>query len=393
MAHGTALKALPFKTCRVIVKLGTGILTSGIGKLNTDRIADICRQIHLLRQQNVRVILVSSGAVGLGMGKLGLDKRPTDLARLQACAAVGQGILIQTWQRYFEQYGITVAQLLLTRDDLRARKRHLAARSTFERLLDDDIVPIVNENDPVSAEEIKPHPVADDNDSPAAARAFGDNDVLSSMVASLVRADYLLILSTAPGLLDLQGDKRVIPVVEKVDAEVMKLAGGTTSVTAVGGMVTKLDAARIANRSGCGVFIASGSEADVVQKIFSGNNPGTFFVPSGAPLESKKRWLAFFEHPKGTLRIDEGAAQALVEHGSSLLAKGIASIKGRFQAGEIIDVAGPEGQLVARGVAQFSSEELSRIARKDMSEIKTLFPGRKRLEAIHRNSMVMLGDR
>jgi len=369
------MSSLPFKTRRVVVKLGTGILTSGIGKLNDARIADICRQVHLLRQENVRVVVVSSGAVGLGMGKLGLQKRPAELSRLQACAAIGQSILIQTWQKHFDPYGITVAQLLLTRDDLRSRKRHLAACKTFERLLEDDVVPIVNENDSVSAEEIK----------------FGDNDVLSSMVGSLIQADYLLILSTAPGLIDMEGTKQIIPVVESVTADVRKLAGGTTSATAVGGMVTKLDAARIANRSGCGVFIASGAEPDVVQKIFAGNNPGTFFVPSGAPLEARKRWLAFFESPRGTISIDAGARDALVKNGRSLLAKGITSVEGFFRVGEITNIAGPDGETLARGVAQFSSDEIAGIRQKDISEIRSLFPERKRHEVVHRNSMVMLG--
>lgn len=368
--------SLPFKTRRVIVKLGTGILTSGIGEINTQRIGDICRQINLLRQQNIRVVVVSSGAVGLGMGKLGLQKRPTDLARLQACAAVGQSILIQIWQKYFEPYKAPVAQLLLTRDDLRARTRHLAARDTLERLLEDDIIPIVNENDSVSAEEIK----------------FGDNDVLSAMVGSLIRADYLLILSTAPGLINTAGDGRVIPVVEKVNDDIMKLATGTTSVTAVGGMVTKLDAAVIANRSGCGVFIADGSEQDIIPRIFSGKNPGTFFVPSGVPLESKKRWLAFFQQPAGTVQIDAGAREALLKQGSSLLAKGITDVEGEFREGEIINIAGPHSEHLARGVAQFSSTEISGIRQKDISEIRSLFPGRRRLEIVHRNSMVMLTE-
>jgi glutamate 5-kinase len=377
------LSTLPFQTRRVVVKLGTGILTSGIGKLDDDRIASICRQIHQLRQEKVRVCVVSSGAVGLGMGKLGLKKRPTELARLQACAAIGQSILIQTWQRHFEPHGITVAQLLLTRDDFRSRKRHLNARNTFERLLDDDVVPIVNENDSVSAEEIRPVSSAD-------SRAFGDNDVLSALVASLIRADYLLILSTAPGLIDMAGTKQVIPVVETVTADVQKLAGGTTSATAVGGMVTKLDAALIANCSGCGVFIASGAEPDIVPRIFSGNNPGTFFVPSRAPLESRKRWLAFFESPRGTVTVDEGACQAILTDGRSLLAKGITAIDGSFAAGEIVNVTGPSGEPIARGVAQFSSEEMKKIRGKNLDEIRALFPERKRREAVHRNSMVTL---
>lgn len=367
---------LPFKSRRVVIKLGTGILTSGIGQLNTERIADICRQISLLRQEGLAVTVVSSGAVGLGMGKLGLRSRPTDLAWLQACAAVGQSILIQTWQRYFEPHNLTVAQLLLTRDDLRARNRHLAARNTLERLLGNHTVPVINENDSVSAEEIK----------------FGDNDVLSAMVASLIQADYLIILSTAPGLINTAGDGQIIPVVQKIDDDIRQLATGTTSVTAVGGMVTKLEAARIGNRSGCGVFIASGAEPDVIQKIFAGQNTGTFFVPAGVPLESRKRWLAFFQQPRGTLRIDAGASNALVTQGRSLLAKGILSVDGDFQAGDIVNVATPATESLARGIAQFSSEEIGRIRQKDISEIRSLFPGRKRLEIVHRSSMVMMDE-
>lgn len=365
---------LPFQSRRVVIKLGTGILTSGIGELNTERIAGICRQIDLLRREKVQVAIVSSGAVGLGMGKLGLTKRPSDLARLQACAAVGQGILIQTWQDGFTPYGATVAQLLFTRDDLRARNRHLAARSTIERILQDGLVPVINENDSISAEEIK----------------FGDNDVLSSMAASLIHADYLVILSTAPGLIDLNGNREIVPVVTRITPEILAMAEGPGSVTAVGGMITKLEAARIANRSGCGVFIARGSEPDVLTRIFSGDNPGTFFVPAGLPLVSRKRWLAFFEQPKGTVTVDAGAAEALRTKGGSLLAKGVSAVNGSFQAGEIVNIADPSGDAFARGVAQFSSEELARVSRLSSEEIRRLFPNRKRLEVVHRNSMVML---
>lgn len=363
--------SLPFKTRRVVVKLGTGILTSGIGQIHTGRINEICRQIKFLHDHDIQVVVVSSGAVGLGMGKLGLDRRPNSLSQLQACAAVGQSILIQTWQKYLDPHHLTVAQILLTHDDLRARRRHLTARETLERLLADGIVPIINENDSVSAEGIR----------------FGDNDVLSAMVGSLIRADYLLILSTAPGLIDTAGSGQVIPVVEKIDENIRRLATGTTSATAVGGMITKLDAAVIANRSGCGVFIADGSVRDVIPKIFSGQNPGTFFVPSGVPLESKKRWLAFFQRPAGTLRVDAGARDALVQKGSSLLAKGVTAVEGEFRAGEVVNITGPDGACFARGVTQFSSAQIDEIRQKDIAEIRSLFPGRKRLEVIHRNSM------
>ncbi len=367
---------LPLQSRRVIVKLGTGILTSGIGQLNTDRIASLCRQLAGLRENGVRVIVVSSGAVGLGMGKLGLEKRPRDIDRLQACAAVGQSILIQTWQRHFEPFGITVGQLLLTRDDLRARKRHLTARATFDRLLEDGVVPIVNENDSVSAEEID--------------LKFGDNDVLSAMVASLTRADYLVILSTAPGLINHGDGGKIIPVVKKIDAAITRLATGTTSATAVGGMITKLEAARIANRSGCGAFIAGGAEPEVLPRIFSGEPVGTFFVPHGVPLESKKRWLAFFERPCGTVVVDAGARDALTGKGGSLLARGITDVTGDFSTGQLVNVATGDGRVFARGIACFSSDEIRGVRLKDKSSMQALYPARKHLEVIHRDSLVIL---
>src|SRR5690625_952925 len=357
---------LPFKSCRIVVKLGTGILTSGIGEIHTGRIREICRQISLLQQQDLQIIVVSSGAVGLGMGKLGLKERPSDLASLQACAAVGQSILIQTWQQHFEPYQQTVAQLLLTRDDLESRTRHLAARNTLEKLLDEGIIPIINENDSVSVQEIK----------------FGDNDVLSAMVGSFIRADYLLILSTAPGLLNTAGDGELIPIVEKMTPEIRNLAKGTTSETAVGGMITKLEAAEIANRSGCGVFIADGSDEDVILQIFAGKNPGTFFVPSGEPLESRKRWLAFFQQPNGTVTIDAGACEALLNEGRSLLAKGITSIDGKFQTDEVINIAGPNSEIIARGVSPFSSSQIAQHIESENSKIRALFPDRRRIEVI-----------
>ena len=198
---------------RIVVKLGTGVLTSGVGQLNEDRIAAICGQIAGLRRRGTEVIVVTSGAIGLGMGRLGLAKRPKEVTKKQACAAIGQGLLMQTWQRAFEPHGIIAAQVLLIHDDLRVRSRYLAARQTFERLFDYGAVPVVNENDTVSAAEIM--------------IKFGENDTLSAMVSSLVQAQYLVILSTAPGLIDLKGTGKVVPVVEKITPEIEAMAGGT----------------------------------------------------------------------------------------------------------------------------------------------------------------------
>ncbi|HEY0945325.1 MAG TPA: glutamate 5-kinase [Opitutaceae bacterium] len=359
---------------RVVIKLGTGVLTSGVGQLDTGRIAAVCAQIAALRAQGTEVIVVSSGAVGLGMGRLGLKKRPSEVSKKQACAAIGQSLLMQTWQRGFEPHHHTVAQVLLTHDDLRVRSRYLGVKATLEELLDYDTIPVINENDTVSAAEIK----------------FGDNDTLSAMVASLVQAQYLVILSTAPGLIDMKGTGEIVPVVEKITAEIEAMAGGTTSETAVGGMVSKITAAKVATKSGCGVFIASGAEPDILTRIFGGHSPGTFFVPSGLPMESKKRWLAYFQRPQGAVQINACAVPVLRDQGRSLLAIGVTDVRGAFTAGDIVDILDPDGRVFARGISGFSDDEVRIAAGKASEALKPLFPGRKRLEVVHRNDLVLL---
>lgn len=362
------------RPARVIVKLGTGVLTSGVGRLDTARIAHVCDQLAALRASGTEVIVVSSGAVGLGMGRLALSRRPTEVARKQALAAVGQSLLMETWQRGFAPHGITVAQVLLTHEDLRARERFLGVKETLAQVIGYGAVPIINENDAVSAAEIK----------------FGDNDTLSAMVASLVGAQFLLILSTAPGLLDMRGTGRIVPVVERITPEIEAMAGGTTSETAVGGMVSKLSAARIATKSGCGVFIASGAETDIIPRLLAGTGPGTFFVPSGLPLEARKRWLAYFQRPSGAIAINARAAQALRDQGGSLLAVGVTGSTGAFGAGDVVNISGPDGAVVARGKTTFGSDEVSAVAGMRSEQVRALHPSRKRIEVVHRNDLVLL---
>jgi glutamate 5-kinase len=362
------------RPARVIVKLGTGVLTSGVGKLDTVRIAHVCDQLAALRAAGTEVIVVSSGAVGLGMGRLALSRRPTEVAKKQALAAVGQSLLMETWQKGFAPHGITVAQVLLTHEDLRARERYLGVKETLAQVISYGAVPIVNENDAVSAAEIK----------------FGDNDTLSAMVASLVGAEFLLILSTAPGLVDMKGTGKIVPVVEKVTPEIEAMAGGTTSETAVGGMVSKLSAARIATKSGCGVFIASGAEPDIIPRLLSGTGPGTFFVPSGLPLEARKRWLAYFQRPSGAIAINARAAEALRDKGGSLLAVGVTGSSGAFAAGDVVNISGPDGSVVARGKTAFASDEVSAVAGMRSEQVRDLHPSLKRIEVVHRNDLVLL---
>ncbi len=210
------------------------------------------------------------------------------------------------------------------------------------------------------------------------------------MVASLVEAQHLVILSTAPGLIDMKGTKQILPVVERITPEIEAMAGGTTDETATGGMISKITAAKLATKGGCGVFIASGSEPNILSRLFAGRGPGTFFVPSGLPMESKKRWLAFFQRPAGTITINERAVPVLRDQGRSLLAVGVTGSSGEFAAGDIVNIAGPEGTVFARGKSTFSSEEIPAIAEQQSAAVAALYPSRKRLEVVHRNDLVLL---
>jgi glutamate 5-kinase len=374
MAYSLPLKAGGAHPRRVVVKLGTGVLTTGIGQLNEQRIAGIASQLAALRARGTEVIVVSSGAVGLGMGRLGLARKPKDLPKKQACAAVGQSLLMETWQRAFAPHELTVAQVLLTHDDLRVRTRYLGVKETLGELIGYGTIPIINENDTVSAAEIK----------------FGDNDTLSAMVASLVTADYLVIISTAPGLIDLKGTGAIVPVVEKITPEIEAMAGGTTSETATGGMISKISAAKLATKAGCGVFIASGAEPDIVPRLLAGDGPGTFFVPTGLPMEARKRWLAYFQRPEGTIVVNECAVPVLTEQGRSLLAVGVTEVRGDFAAGDVVNIARPDGSVFARGKVAFSSDEIPALAGKKGDAVAALYPTRKRLEVVHRNDLVLL---
>lgn len=358
---------------RMVVKIGTHSLTGPDGLVDESRLADLCRQVALVRASGVEVILVSSGAVGMGLGLLGKRRRPEALADLQACAAIGQSRLVEVWRSGLEAHGLTAAQILLTREDIRGRRRHLAVRSTLERLLALGTVPIVNENDTVSADEIK----------------FGDNDILSALVASLLKADLLVILSTIPGLLRDQGQGELVPVVTEITEDLRRMAGGTGDPNATGGMVTKLEAAHLATRSGCGVFIGSSRAEGILPSVCRGSAKGTFFVPAKASLAARKRWIAFFERPQGCLRLDDGAVAAVRDRSASLLAKGIVAVEGEFPAQAVVRLANAGGREFARGICGFPAREIHRLCGLDSTAIRREFPGR-RPEIVHRDSLVLL---
>ncbi|MFP4165705.1 MAG: glutamate 5-kinase [Opitutales bacterium] len=360
---------------RIVVKLGTGVLTSGIGELDTARIASLCRQLGHLRRRGIQIVIVSSGAVGLGMGKLGLERRPRELASLQACAAVGQSILINTWQKGFDPDGLTVAQVLLTREDLRAHHRHTAVFNTLERLLARGTVPVVNENDTVSAAEIK----------------FGDNDTLSALVASVIQADLLFILSNIPGLIDRKGSGEVVPHIPKITPKIEAMAEGTRHTTSVGGMVSKINAAKIAHRTGCGVFIGSGGDEALFEKLLSGETTGTYIDPSPTPIKAHKRWLAIQDNIEGTLTIDAGAAEAVLHKGKSLLAAGVSACSGDFEAGDLVRILSPDNKPIAHGIVGFSSEDLQDLSDTGPASSVPATPQLASTVVVHRDNLVLLG--
>jgi glutamate 5-kinase len=305
---------------RIVVKLGTGVLTN---------------EHKLLERAHVERVVDA----------LGFQKRPGTLAELQACAAVGQSRLMSVYQQLFDKWGLPVAQVLLTHEDLAHHERHLNARNTLVALLDRGVIPIINENDAVSFTELK----------------FGDNDRLSALVACLLPADLLVILTTVDGLVENFGtpQARLVPVVTEVDGAVEREASGTTSATAVGGMTSKLQAAKITMRAGIPLVIASGRKSKALVDILAGKEEGTLFVPKAGKLKGRKRWIAFFHHPKGTLTVDDGAKRALREAGRSLLAPGIKRCEGAFAKGDVVRICDLDGTEFARGLARFDAKALT----------------------------------
>ena len=354
----------PVKTAaRIVVKFGTGVVTDSRKQPDPAQLEQLVAQIAAQRKAGKEMVLVTSGAVGAGMGALGFDKRPTELAELQACAAVGQSRLMAIYADLFAKHGLHVAQVLLTHDDLEHHERHLNARNTLVTLLDHGVIPVINENDAVSSTELK----------------FGDNDKLSALVAALLPADLLVILTTVDGVIENFGraNPKTIPLIEKIDLELEKIARGTDSDTAVGGMASKIQAAKIAVRSGIPLAIASGRKKTVLAKILAGENEGTLFVAPPAKLHSRKRWIAFFHHPKGTLFVDDGAKLALREKGKSLLPPGVARCEGDFAAGDVVRICDLDGTEFARGIARFDSASVRE--RKLPKE-----------ELVHRDDLVIL---
>src|SRR5580658_10113436 len=347
---------------RIVVKFGTGVLTDSRKQPDLAQMKQLAGQVAAIRAQGKQVVIVTSGAVGAGMGALGYEKRPAELSALQACAAVGQSRLMTTYEKFFAEAGFGVAQVLLTHDDLEHHERHLNARNTLVTLLDHGVIPIINENDAISFTELK----------------FGDNDKLSALVACLLPADVLIILTTVDGLIENFGkaNPKTISAIENLDDTVEKMAGGTRSDTAVGGMASKLQAAKIVIRSGIPLVIASGGKKSVLADILEGKDEGTIFVAQPAKLTGRKRWIAFFHHAKGALFVDDGAKTALRENGKSLLSPGVVRCEGDFAAGDVVRVCDLNGTEFARGICDFDAAQVKARQARDV--------------LLHRDNLVIL---
>ncbi len=368
----------PFSCRRLVLKLGTSVLTAGSPQLNRPRMLDIVRQCARLHAAGVEVVVVSSAAIIAGRERLGQRLLPQAMPAKQMLAAVGQSRLMAHYEQFFDIYSIVVGQVLLTRSDLDHRSRYLNARDTLQALLAGRIVPIINENDAVSTDEIK----------------LGDNDNLSALVANLVEADLLLILTDQPGLFT--ADPRTNPTaqliaeVEQIDDDLRSLAGGSRSGLGTGGMSTKLAAADLARRGGAEVVIAAGSVEDVVLRVAGGERVGTRFRPLANRLESRKRWLLGGPAPAGRIIVDDGAAAALGSQGRSLLPVGVLGVEGQFERGETVRICTGDGREIARGLVRYGAASLDKIKGRRSDEIAGILGYENSPEVVHRDDLVVL---
>ncbi len=365
---------------RLVVKVGSNVLTADQG-LNLPVIYALSRQISLLMENGVEVLLVSSGAMASGQKKIGLAKRPDEIPKRQAMAAVGQPGLMLEYEKAFGVYDIKVAQILLTGDDLNAsRTRYLNARNTINTLLSWNIIPIINENDTVVVDEIK----------------FGDNDNLSAMIAFLMNADFLINLTDIDGLYTgdprKQTDVELIFEVDTIDDRIEKIAGDIPGTLGTGGMLSKIKAAAKTTNAGIPMVIANGLEADILIKLFSGETYGTFFIPVKEKLSSRKCWIGYNIKPKGTIRIDTGAVKAILKRGKSLLPGGIIAVEGDFDVGDAVELIGGDNSRMAVGLVNYSSSDISKIMGCKTDQIQDCLGQKRYDEVIHRDNLTLLNE-
>lgn len=361
----------------VVIKVGTNVLADPSGRLDRARIQSLADQLARIRSAGRKVALVSSGAIGAGVGKLGLGRRPADLPHLQACAAVGQSALMQLYQESLAPHGVHTAQILLTAGDFDNRARYLNVRNTVLTLFEYNALPIINENDTVSVAEIK----------------FGDNDHLAAMVTNLLRAPLLVLLTNVDGLY--ADDPRANPAAEllhtvpHIDESVTGMAGASKSELGTGGMKSKLRAARLATAAGESVVMANGSLDGILDRVFAGEPVGTLFLPHGQDVPSWKRWVGYTARPTGKLVVDAGAQRALLEQGKSLLPVGVKAVEGEFRKGDVVSVCGETGQEIARGLSNYSSADADRIRGRSREQIVALLGSVPYPELVHRDNLVV----
>ena len=362
---------------RIVIKIGSGVLTGQGSGLDDTLMAGLAGQIARLRQDGKEVVIVSSGAIAAGRRKLGLEERPRTIPQKQATAAVGQSRLMHAYENAFDPHGFTVAQLLLTRDDLANRHRFLNARATINTLLGYGVIPIINENDTVAVDEIK----------------FGDNDNLSALVTNLADAQLLLILTDIDGFYDADPrsnpDARLIHTVKKITREVEQAAGGTGSSVGTGGMATKVAAAKRAGEYGVPTFMLNGTQPELIARALAGEEVGTLFLPAGKSLTSRKHWIAHTLRTSGRIIVDAGARSALAGHGRSLLPSGIVRVEGRFDRGACVRVSGADEVEFCRGIVDYSSAEIQAILGHRSNEIEEILGYRYTDEIIHRDNLVV----
>jgi len=372
-----ARRALP-KVKRLVVKVGSGLISAPGQGLLPDRIGALADELAALAKDGREVVVVSSGAIASGMARLGLTQRPRSIPEKQAAAAVGQSALMWHYEQAFARHGIRVAQVLVTQEDISARPRYLNARNTLQVLLRFRVVPVVNENDTVAVEEIK----------------VGDNDNLAALVAALIDADLLVILTDVDGLYT--GDPRVDPearrleTVDAVTEEIERLVWDADGQVSVGGMSTKLEAARKVTSSGIPMVIASGRVPGTLRRVLRGEPLGTYFVPRGDRLAGRKRWIAFAVPPQGRLTVDAGARSALVERGKSLLPSGVVEVEGEFHAGEVVSLSAADGKEFARGLTNYDAAELRKIQGAKTKDLEERLGYKSFDEVIHRDNLVLL---
>lgn len=360
----------------LVIKIGTNVLSREDDSLDLDRLASVAEQIHRVRESGRQVVVVSSGAVAAGMGLLGLKSRPQDLPHLQAAAAVGQAHLIRLYDDCLRKHGYHAAQLLLTAEDFKERGRYLNVRNTINTLFEYGAVPIINENDTISVDEIR----------------FGDNDQLAAMVANSLPSSVLIVLSVVDGLFDgdpSDSDSSLISLVEKWDENVLNLALDGSSSRGTGGMRSKLEAVRTATAVGENVIIANGTREGVIDAILRGEEVGTLFLAEGASVPAWKRWIGYTVTPRGRFILDDGARHAIEESGKSLLAIGITSVEGDFSEGELVALIDSRGQEFARGLTNYHSHEARLIVGKRTEEIKRILGDLPYGEVIHRDNLVV----